>query len=177
MPRARRDGPLPRVVLCAALTLDGKLDPQKLDPARPPWAAWRDDPATVILAETAMAGDEGWDQVLRRMRREGGARRVVCFGGAELFRALLDAGAVSELQVTVRPRVDGRRDAPTLSGPPGAEFFPASVACRLLKMEIREDECFLRYRVGEKRKAERGRRNAEGTTNPMPRPGEQSKAF
>ena len=147
MSRARRDGPLPRVVLCAALTVDGKLDAQAPDPARPPWAAWRDDPATALLAEPATAGDEDWDTVLRRMRREAGVRRVICFGGAELFRALLDTGAVSDLHVAVRPRIDGRRDAPTLSGPPGAEFFPASVACRLLKVEMRGGECLLRYQV------------------------------
>ena len=132
---------MPRVVLCAALTVDGKLDTPPPDPA------WRDDPATVVLAEDAMAGDAGWDAVLRRMRREDGVRRVVCLGGAERFRALLDAGAVHELHLLVRPRVDGRRDAPTLSGPPGAAFFPASVACRLLKAEMHEGECLLRYRV------------------------------
>ena len=152
MPRARPDGPLPRVVLCAALTVDGKLDPQPPDPA------WRDDPATVVLTEAATAGTEGWNLVLRRMRREGGVRRVVCGGGAELFRALLDAGTVSELHLTVRPRIDGRREAPTLSGPPGAGFFPASVACRLLKAEMRAGECVLRYRV---RRARAGMGNAE----------------
>ena len=132
---------MPRVVLCAALTVDGKLD------ALPPDPAWREEPATAVLAGDATAGDAGWDAVLRRMRREDGVRRVVCCGGAELFRALLDAGAVDELSLLVRPRVDGRRDAPTLSGPPGAAFFPASVACRLLKAEMRNGECLLRYRV------------------------------
>ena len=132
---------MPRVVLCAALTVDGKLD------APPPDPTWKDDPATVVLAEDATAGAAGWDAMLRRMRRKDRVRRVVCLGGAERFRALLDAGVVHELHLLMRPRVDGRRDAPTLSGPPGAAFFPASVACRLLKVEMRDGECLLRYQV------------------------------
>ena len=60
---------------------------------------------------------------------------------------LLLAGDVRELRLTVRPRVDGRRDSPTLSGPPTPEFFPRSLACRLLRMETRGGECLLHYRV------------------------------
>ena len=62
-------------------------------------------------------------------------------------RALLAAGAVRELHLTVRPQVDGRHDAPTLTGPPTPEFFPQSLACRLLHMETHGGECLLRYRV------------------------------
>ncbi len=62
-------------------------------------------------------------------------------------RALLAAGAVRELHLTVHPWVDGRRDAPTLTGPPTPEFFSRSLACRLLGMETRDGECLLRYRV------------------------------
>ena len=60
--------------------------------------------------------------------------------------ALLLAGDVRELRLTIRPRIDGRRDAPTLSGPPTPEFFPRSLACRLLRMETRGGECLLHYR-------------------------------
>ena len=61
--------------------------------------------------------------------------------------ALLAAGRVREIHLTVHPRVDGRRDALTLSGPPTPEFFPASLVCRLLGMETRGGECLLHYRV------------------------------
>ena len=61
--------------------------------------------------------------------------------------ALLAAGTVRELRLTVQPRIDGRRDSPTLSGPPTPEFFPRSLACRLLRMETRGGECLLHYRV------------------------------
>ena len=51
-----------------------------------------------------------------------------------------------EIHLTVRPVIDGRRGAPTLGGGPG-EFFPASIRCRLLKMEVLGRECLLHYRV------------------------------
>ena len=62
-------------------------------------------------------------------------------------RALLVSGVVNEIHLTIRPRIDGHRDSPTLSGPPTPEFFPRSLACRLLRMETRDGECLLHYRV------------------------------
>ena len=62
-------------------------------------------------------------------------------------RTLLIGGQVDEIHLTIRPRIDGRHDAPTLSGLPTAEFFPRSLACRLLRMETVGDECLLHYRV------------------------------
>ena len=64
---------------------------------------------------------------------------------AEL-RRWFEEGLVGEIYLTVRPKIDGRRCAATLAGGPG-KFFPASVRCRLLKMEVRGDECLLHYRV------------------------------
>ena len=65
----------------------------------------------------------------------------------EQVHALLTGGQVDEIHLTIRPRIDGRRDSPTLSGPPTPEFFPRSLACRLLRMETRDGECLLHYRV------------------------------
>ena len=95
-------------------------------------------------------------QLLDALRELGGefSKKVLCFGGAELFRGLLEARLVDELYLCVRPRIDGRRGGATLSGVAGA-FFPASVGCRLVKMEVAGDECFLRYRIVKRAKAER----------------------
>ena len=62
-------------------------------------------------------------------------------------RALLTAGLVDEIHLTVRPHLDGQRDSPTLSGPPTPEFFLRSLACRLVRMETRDGEFLLHYRV------------------------------
>lgn len=163
-----------KVVLCAALTTDGKLDePASLALARTllqgggssgrhPWAVHFDRASAVLLdqrlvVEPALtraaarprlvfASAQTLELELGRLRLARLGGRAWCFGGAGLFRALLETGSVDELFLWVHPRIDGRRGAATLSGVSGA-FFPASVACRLVKMEVAGDECFLRYRV------------------------------
>ena len=173
----------PKLILCAALTADGKLDfsvpavPSALyggdkDPTRHPWAALYDGASGVLVdSETADAlqmpeaaarpmllvrwGElAGWHTaelragllgVLRRFGKDD-AGPVLCFGGTRLFRALLDARLVDELHLIVRPVIDGRLGSAALSGACGA-FFPASVACRLMRMEPSGDECLLHYRV------------------------------
>ncbi len=111
-PRRRR----PRVALCAAITVDGKLDAtDPLPPALRDFAALQD-------------GDRLVDD-------------------PDQFRALLDAGQVNDLYLLVHPRIDGRRSAPTLSGPFTPEFFPRSMACRLRRMEIVDGGCLLHYTI------------------------------
>jgi riboflavin-specific deaminase-like protein len=80
------------------------------------------------------------------LRTEYRVKRLVCEGGAQIFRALLKEGLVDELHVTLNPRVFGGRDAPTLTGIAG-DFLPRSTPLRLASMETIEGECFLRYRV------------------------------
>ena len=85
-------------------------------------------------------------RMLETLRAEYRVRRIVCEGGAQIFRALLTARLIDELHVTICPRVFAGRRAPTLTGLAGA-FLPRSVALRLRAMEVIDDECFLRYRV------------------------------
>ncbi len=85
--------------------------------------------------------------MLATLRTDYRVRRLVCEGGAQIFRALLTAGLVDELHVTLCPRIFGGEKAPTLTGLPGA-FLPASIPLALRKMELIGHECFLRYRVG-----------------------------
>ncbi len=84
--------------------------------------------------------------MLATLRADYGVRRLVCEGGAQIFRALLTAGLVDELHVTLCPRIFGGERAPTLTGLAGA-FLAASVPLTLKKMEVIGGECFLRYRV------------------------------
>lgn len=84
--------------------------------------------------------------LLLTLRREYRVRRLVCEGGSQIFRALLEAGLVDEIHTTLCPRIFGGTGAPTLTGPAGA-FLPRGVALALRKMEVRDGECFLQYRV------------------------------
>ena len=114
--------------------------------------------ATALMpakTRTALAGkadlwlyDEAVDfrDLLETLRREYRIRRVVCEGGSQIFRALLAADLVDELNVTLCPRIFGGKDAPTLTGPAG-DFLPKGVPLILKKMQVREGECFLQYRV------------------------------
>ena len=81
---------------------------------------------------------------LRILRSHYRVRAVVCEGGPRLFRALLEIEAVDELRLTWTPLIFGGTEAPTLTGIPGA-FLPQTIRCRLKKMQINGNECFLTY--------------------------------
>jgi riboflavin-specific deaminase-like protein len=84
--------------------------------------------------------------MLSTLREEYGVKRLVCEGGAQIFRALATADLVDEVHITMCPRIFGGIAAPTLTGV-AAEFLPKSIPLVLEKMEVVEGECFLRYRV------------------------------
>jgi len=85
-------------------------------------------------------------EMLRTLRAEHGVKRLVCEGGAQIFRALLEANLVDELYVTITPRIFGGIGAPTLTGLAGA-FLPKSARLKLREFSPVEGECFLRYTV------------------------------
>ncbi|HWB59133.1 MAG TPA: dihydrofolate reductase family protein [Chthoniobacteraceae bacterium] len=85
-------------------------------------------------------------EMLLHLRKVYEVKRLVCEGGPSLFRSLLAAGFVDEINLTLSPRIFGGAGAPTLTGPPG-DFLPHSVSCKLMETKIVGDECFLRYRV------------------------------
>jgi riboflavin-specific deaminase-like protein len=85
-------------------------------------------------------------EMLRTLRAEHGVRRLVCEGGAQIFRALLEAGLVDELNLTITPRIFGGKRAPTLSGIAG-DYLPASTRLQLREFSPIEGECFLRYTI------------------------------
>ena len=128
----------PGVTICAVITADGKLDAAGAMPAD-----FALGPGDVLLAPDA---DESLAMCVRGLRAQATVTRVVCLGGPVLFRRLFDENLVAEICLLVRPTIDGRRGAATLSGVAG-DFFPASIRCRLLKMEPRGDGCLLHYRV------------------------------
>lgn len=84
-------------------------------------------------------------EMLRFLHREHGVKRLVCEGGARIFRAFLEADLIDELHVTIAPRIFGGAKAPTLTGIAG-DFLPRSAALALREMRVIDDECYLRYR-------------------------------
>ena len=84
--------------------------------------------------------------MLRQLRHEYGVRSVACEGGATLFRALLEADLVDQLNLTIAPYLFGGANAPTLTGLSKA-FLPRSIRCSLTDMRVIGEECFLTYRI------------------------------
>jgi riboflavin-specific deaminase-like protein len=104
--------------------------------------------ATLHLSDANQV-DLSW--MLRQLRHEYGVRTVACEGGATLFRALLKADLVDQLNLTIAPYLFGGANAPTLTGL-SKEFLPHSVRCSLTDMRVVGEECFLRYKIKRRRK-------------------------
>lgn len=89
-------------------------------------------------------------RALRWLRARWGIHRLLCEGGGELNDALFRAGLVSELHLTICPKVFGGRYAPTI-----ADGLGAGVLARAARLELKSarrcgDEIFLVYRVARK---------------------------
>jgi riboflavin-specific deaminase-like protein len=151
---ARRQSPYPLRVL---LTNSGRIDPKlrifqstfspilifsttRMPASTRAALADRTDLWLHDAAEVSLAG------MLATLRSEYRVKRLVCEGGAQIFRALLTAGLIDEVHTTLVPRIFGGSQAPTLTSIAG-KFLPRSTELRLRSMETAEGECFLRYRV------------------------------
>jgi riboflavin-specific deaminase-like protein len=84
---------------------------------------------------------------LRWVRRTWGVKRLLCEGGGEVNAALLEAGLVHEIHVTLCPFIMGGRDAPTLADGRGFRRLAAAAQLDAVSSERIGDELFLVYRV------------------------------
>ena len=73
-----------------------------------------------------------------------GVRALLCEGGPTLNRALLAAGVVDELFLTLSPLLAGNADAPRIVE---GEDLPQAVALQLAWVLRHGDELYLRYRL------------------------------
>jgi len=105
------------------------------------------DKATLHLTEAAEVDLAAMLEILRSKYK---VRRLACEGGPTLFRALLERGLIDQLNLTIAPYLFGGAKAPTLTGL-SKEFLPASVHCSLVDMRTIGNECFLTYRIKDKR--------------------------
>jgi riboflavin-specific deaminase-like protein len=88
--------------------------------------------------------------MLRILRHDYKVRRVACEGGPTLFRSMLEHRLIDELSLTIAPYLFGGSEAPTLTGL-SKDFLPSSVTCVMKDMRVIGEECFLTYRVKNRR--------------------------
>jgi riboflavin-specific deaminase-like protein len=103
--------------------------------------------ATLYLSETYTV-DLAW--MLQQLQRDYKVKTVACEGGAALFRSMLELGLIDQLNLTIAPYLFGGADAPTLTGVT-KEALPASIECSLTDMRVVGEECFLTYRLKQRR--------------------------
>lgn len=106
---------------------------------------WLDDVADVRIEPRGNRVDPRY--ALEALARDYGVRSVLCEGGAELFRALVQAGLVRTLHVTFAPVIIGGAGAPTLLGPAPSSLLKRSIPLRLEGFFPRGEEAFATYRV------------------------------
>ncbi|MBW3658768.1 MAG: dihydrofolate reductase family protein [Actinobacteria bacterium] len=147
---ARRSarGLAPRATI-AVVTASGRLDPGSrlfADPTYRPvvvTSAATDVDHLAGVADVLRAGDAEVDLAgaLAELAARG-ARRVLCEGGPSLNAALLRAGLVDELFLTIAPTLVGASAHRILDG-----VLPAPVDLELVELRAHDSELLLRYRV------------------------------
>jgi riboflavin-specific deaminase-like protein len=110
---------------------------------------WRFDRLRRLAWSAVRFGDSSVDlkAALAWLHREWGVRRLLCEGGGQLNAALLRAGLVDELHLTVCPVLLGGGQAPTLAD--GARSLPLPRALKAVLRSRRRVgmELFLVYRL------------------------------
>ena len=104
---------------------------------------WLDDAADVRIEPRANRVDPR--RALVVLARDYGVRSVLCEGGGELFRSLVEDALVSKLHITFAPLVIGGAEAPTLLGPARTSLLCRSIPLRLESFRSEGDEGFATY--------------------------------
>jgi riboflavin biosynthesis pyrimidine reductase len=82
---------------------------------------------------------------LERLRERYGVRTLLLEGGPTVLAAMLEAGAVDELFLSLAPLIAGGGPEPAIvEGPP----LPAPIRLRLLELLEDKDFLFARYAIG-----------------------------
>jgi 2,5-diamino-6-(ribosylamino)-4(3H)-pyrimidinone 5'-phosphate reductase len=78
----------------------------------------------------------------RWLREKWKVKRLLCEGGGELHAALVRAGLVDELHLTICPKIFGGRDAPTIADGSGFNFLAEAAKFRMKSAGRKTAELF-----------------------------------
>jgi riboflavin-specific deaminase-like protein len=79
---------------------------------------------------------------LRWLRAKWGVKRLLCEGGGALHDALLRAGLVDELHLTVCPKIFGGQNTPTIADGTGVRALADATAFQIKSLKRAGDELF-----------------------------------
>jgi riboflavin-specific deaminase-like protein len=86
-------------------------------------------------------------RAFRWLRDEVGVKRLLCEGGGETNAALLRAGVVDEIHITICPLILRGRNAPTVCDGEGVKTLKRATHLKLRAVKRFKDELFLTYDV------------------------------
>jgi riboflavin-specific deaminase-like protein len=115
-----------------------------------------------VADEVCVCGKSEIDfrSALAWLRARWGVKRLLCEGGGELNAALLAAGLVNELHLTICPLVFGGSAAPTIAEGVGVKRLADAVRLSLKSRRRLGDELFLVFMVKEPRNTRNTRKGA-----------------
>jgi riboflavin-specific deaminase-like protein len=85
----------------------------------------------------------------RWLRKKWNVKRLLCEGGGELNNALVQAGLVDELHLTICPKIFGGKNAPTIAGGDGVIHLAGAARFKLISTQRRGDELFAIFKKRE----------------------------
>ena len=88
-----------------------------------------------------------FSRAFRWLREEYGVKRLLCEGGGETNAALIRAGVVDEMHITVCPLVLRGGHAPTICDGDGAKSVAGATRLKLKAIKVIKGELFLTYSV------------------------------
>ena len=102
-----------------------------------------------LVDELHESGDSEilWNETLRWLRERWGVKRLLCEGGGALNAALLQAGVVDELHLTLCPRIAGGRNAPSIAYGPGLASLEEATQMTVTSAKRAGAELFLQLTV------------------------------